>query len=87
MKVSLSLLVLDETLLSPLTGAIKVFQPLAKMAVAGVYCCISQAKISDACQLFFVVQRLLHPALNMVFSVFLVLTTFVRFDTSHNQAL
>lgn len=34
MKVSLSLLVLEETLLSALTGAIKVFQPLANTPVA-----------------------------------------------------
>lgn len=41
----------SEEPLSPVTGAIKAFQPWANAAVTSVYCCISQAWISEAPQL------------------------------------
>lgn len=52
MKHSLSSLGLQEPL-SLLAGAIKVFQLWANAALAWMYCCISQAWISDAPQLLF----------------------------------
>lgn len=75
MKYSLSSLGPKEPLGS-LTGAIKVFQPLAYTAVAWMYCCVRLGLDLRSPSAVFVLRQLLYPALNMVFSVFLVLTAF-----------
>lgn len=70
-----------EEPLSPVTGAIEVFQPWANAAVTSVYCCISLAWISDVPQLLLLCCGYCARALHIVFSVFPPLTLFDRCDT------